>query len=174
MGNKQKQSLIIVHRYRIIEELGKGSMGIVYKVQDTFRSNEFKALKTIRKEMINFDVLSNFKKEFEIMSKLRHPYLVQVYDFGYENSQGFYYLTMEYINGQTLKEYLKQRQKLDEKKILNIIVSLSRTLGFIHSRNILHRDIKLSNILIKGDKIKVTDFGLSDGCVINLMYLDKF
>ncbi|MCD4817537.1 MAG: sigma 54-interacting transcriptional regulator [Candidatus Cloacimonetes bacterium] len=162
MGNKKEQSLIIANRYRIIEELGKGSMGIVYKVQDTFRSNEFKALKTIKKEIINFEVLSYFKKEFEIMNRLRHPNLVQVFDFGYENSQDFYYLTLEYVNGKTLKELLKQEQKTDEKKVLNIIVSLYRTIGFIHSRSILHRDIKPSNILIKGDKIKITDFGLSD------------
>ena len=111
MGNKKQKSLIISNRYRIIEELGKGSMGIVYKVQDTFRSNEIKALKTIRKEVINFDVLSYFKKEFEIMSRLRHPNLVQVYDFGYENPLDFYYLTMEYVNGKTLKELLKQEKK---------------------------------------------------------------
>ncbi|MCD4818809.1 MAG: sigma 54-interacting transcriptional regulator [Candidatus Cloacimonetes bacterium] len=162
MGNKKEQSLIIANRYRIIEELGKGSMGIVYKVQDSFRSNELKALKTIRKEIVNFNVLAYFKKEFEIMSRLRHPNLVQVYDFGFERYQDFYYLTMEYVNGKTLGELLKLEQKLDEKKTLDIIVSLCRTLGFIHSRNILHRDIKPSNILIKGNKIKITDFGLSD------------
>jgi len=176
---------IINKRYRLIEKIGEGGMGNVYLAEDTLIGNRQVALKNIKKELINLTTLKSFKKEFDAMTRLKHPNLAWVYDFGLDKEEDNYYITMEYVNGITLKDLLKQQSKISEEQILNIMIALCRTLEFIHSRKILHRDIKPSNIMLANDRqyivdnwseeslpntqhlkpntyIKVLDFGLAD------------
>ncbi|RLD59269.1 MAG: hypothetical protein DRJ01_11550, partial [Bacteroidetes bacterium] len=162
INKKHIHTILIANRYRIIRELGKGGMGIVYLVEDTLKGNRLEALKTIKKKIINENTIESFKKEFEVMARLRHPNLIQVYDFGFDENEDSYYITMEYVEGISLKDILQQKGTISGKKVFDIIISLCRTLEFIHSRGILHRDIKPGNIMLMKDKIKLMDFGLAD------------
>ncbi len=160
--NKKGSKGLIANRYCIIKEIGKGGMGVVYLVEDILKENRLEALKTIKKEIVNESILESFKKEFEVMTRLRHPNLVRVYDFGFDETGDTYYITMKYVDGISLKDLLKQQKKLSEEETLNIIAALCRTLEFIHTRKILHRDIKPGNVMLIGSDIKVMDFGLAD------------
>lgn len=152
----------ISSRYNIIKTLGEGGMGLVYLAEDKANSNRLTAVKTIRSSFLKKpESLIQFKQEYDIMSKLWHPNLARVYDFGQIDKD--YYLTMEYIRGCELKSIVKEQEKLDLKEALPIMVSLLRAMEFIHSRNIIYSDIKPQNILItENDQVKLIDFGLSD------------
>ncbi len=157
------ENSVINKRYIIQSIVGEGGMGVVYKALDNLKGNAVIALKTIRPEIINNrDVLRVFKKEFEIMTKLKHPNLVDVYLFGYDKENACYYITMEYLSGSSLKSIISKQDKMDSNKSLDIIVELLRGLEFIHSRDIIYRDIKPSNIIICNGRAKFMDFGISD------------
>lgn len=163
---ENKDQKTIKNRYKVLKELGKGGMGTVYLVEDGFNSDSLLALKTINTELlaVNKDaVIKNFKKEFTIVSRLVHPNLVQVYDFGYDPLLSEYFLTMEYLEGETLLTILNNRKELELEEALEIIVQISRALEFIHTKGVIYRDLKLENIVInnKGE-IKLLDFGLAD------------
>ena len=82
--------LIINKRYKIIRKLGEGGMGAVYLVEDILQANQQIALKIIKKEMVNAKLIASFKKEFDVMTRLKHPNLARVYDFGYDKDNGNY------------------------------------------------------------------------------------
>ncbi|MCD4654803.1 tetratricopeptide repeat protein [bacterium] len=157
-----KPQSFISNRYQVVKKLGSGGMGIVYLAKDILRGNRLNALKTIKKEIIDETSLDHFRQEFEVMIHLKHPNLAQVYNFGFDKQRDSYYIIMEYIQGVSLKELLKQKQRIPEDKVIDIIVALCRTLAFIHSRKILHNDIKPGNIMLKDASIKVLDFGLAE------------
>lgn len=149
---------IINNRYRPVKELGQGGMGIVYLVEDTLRDNMLFALKTIKQNILNkFRNTSTeaFKNEYEIMMRLKHPNLTRVYDFGID--KGNYYIVMEYLKGRLLRECRINSNKAG----IEIIVQILRTLEYIHSRNIVYRDINPRNIIIFKNNAKLMDFGLS-------------
>lgn len=150
----------INRRYSLVKPLGEGGMGTVFLAKDMLRNDEAVALKMVKWETINKNVLNRFKYEFTIMTRLRHPHLAKVYDFGYDRQHGHYYLTMEYIEGTALDDYLNLYQPGKDWKI-EVFGILLRALSFIHSRRILHRDIKPQNIIITKDSLKLLDFGLS-------------
>lgn len=150
--------MIINKRYRVEKKLGSGGMGVVYLVHDTYKGNMPFALKTIRHEIIRSSRatgISAFKNEYEIMTRLKHPNLTRVYDFGEDDEN--YFIIMEYLKGPVLSSYAfkNTREKLD------IIVQILRALNYIHSRNIVYRDLKPGNIIIINDMAKLMDFGLS-------------
>jgi len=167
-------------RYVIRQKLGQGGMGSVYLAEDTLQGNQLVALKTIPPHAHTAEIREHFKCEFEVMSKLKHPLLARVYDFGIDQHfvsdrttgvedsiHPIYYITMEYLAGVSLREYLQQ-QRLSIQQILRLMVLLCRAIEFIHSRGILHRDIKPANIMVcrepegQDQTIKLMDFGLSD------------
>jgi len=153
----------INNRYKIIKQLGEGGMGSVLLAEDLANSNRLTAIKTIKPKFLeNPESLAHFKHEYEVMSKLWHPNLAQVYDFG-ELDDGGYYLAMEYINGRELNLVIRQDVKMEFDATLAIIVHLLRAMEFVHSRNIIYCDIKPQNILVTDDnQAKLIDFGLSD------------
>lgn len=152
-------TVIINNRYRIIKELGIGGMGILYSVEDSFKDNMKFALKTIKTAVIkkySRHGIDIFKNEYEIMTRLKHPNLTRVYDFG--EDQNRYFIVMEYLEGQLLADCVSDSIK----EILDIIVQILRALEYIHSRDIIYRDIKPGNIMIRDNLVKLMDFGLSN------------
>lgn len=152
----------IKHRYQILEELGAGAMGVVYLVEDMLHEGEKYALKLIREhQILSESAVHQFKEEFMVMTRLRHPNLMRVYDFGWDGESDQYYLTMDYLPGITLYKWVVGNASLTNKELLGLLVDVARALSFIHSRQILHRDIKPSNIMIVDGQVKVLDFGLA-------------
>ncbi len=153
----------INNRYIIRDLIGKGALGAVYLVSDMYKSCQPAALKTIlNKALRKKGSLARFKHEYEVMTRLKHPNLIEVYNFGYDEVREIYYLTMEYFNGRTLQNIIRNKTLKDLHSLINIFIELLRGIEFIHSRNIICRDIKPSNIMVNGNKVKIMDFGLSD------------
>ncbi len=163
MNSSFEKGTIINNRYIVKDLIGQGGMGYVYLVQDTLKAGSEIALKTIKGSMSDKNEhLDIFKLEFEIMTRLKHPNLVNVYNFGYDDQKDCYYITMEYLKGKTLKSLLMEDNVIDENRAVDIMVNLLRGLEFIHSRNIISRDVKPSNILVSDRSVKLMDFGISD------------
>ncbi|MBW2424309.1 MAG: protein kinase [Deltaproteobacteria bacterium] len=147
-------------RYQIVGELGRGGMGIVYKVQDTVldRLVAFKVLPQAVSE--NPQAVANFMREAQAAAKLNHPNIVTVYDTG--EQQGRYYIAMEYVEGTTLKEILRRRGPISPAGILHVLVQVAEALAYAHDKKVVHRDIKPANVMWARDKkAKLMDFGLA-------------
>jgi len=149
---------VIYNRYRVVRELGQGGMGRVWLVEDTGAGNRRLALKVISPEVDGVKI-EYFKHEFSTMTKLRHPNLIQVYDFG-QTDQGNLYFTMEFVEGKGL---LEASEDLGNGDLYPIIVQICRALEYIHSRGLIHYDVKPSNIMVKsaGIVVKLMDLGLA-------------
>lgn len=148
---------IIQNRYRILREIGRGGMGIVYLVEDTFKDNMHLALKTIKHDITlkkRDHSIDKFKHEYEVMTRLKHPNLTRVYEFGIDKNN--YYIIMEYLNGSLLSD-----KQFNFEQSIDITVQILRALEYIHSRNIVYRDIKPGNIILSGESVKLMDFGLA-------------
>jgi serine/threonine protein kinase/tetratricopeptide (TPR) repeat protein len=159
--------ILINNRYRLLRELGTGSMSTVYLAADLLQGERPVALKMLKREMTTSFTLDNFKSEFDVMTRLKHPNLACVYDFEQTVNGTSHFITMEYVDGTSLKGLAKGIAGLPREKIIDIIIAFSRALDFIHSRDVLHRDIKPSNIMLTGygeshQAVKVIDFGLAD------------
>jgi tetratricopeptide (TPR) repeat protein len=147
-------------RYEIVGKLGRGGMGIVYKAQDTVldRIVAFKVLPDTLKE--NPQALKNFLREAKSAAQLNHPNIVQVYDAGEQDGQ--YYIAMEYVDGNTLKEIVKARGRISAGGILHVLAQVCEGLAYAHDKKIVHRDVKTANTMWTRDrKAKIMDFGLA-------------
>ncbi|MBN1980803.1 MAG: protein kinase, partial [Chitinivibrionales bacterium] len=151
---------IINKRYEILEKIGEGGIGVIYCANDIFNSHKV-ALKVINPSIVSSEVIANFKKEFEIVSRIKHPNLIEVNGFGFDPEQKTYYLTMEHINGESCETLLLRSKTLSFEDTVRILIHVSRGLEFIHSRKIVHRDISPGNILVTSTAIKLTDFGMA-------------
>ncbi len=148
------------NRYQIVGELGRGGMGIVYKVQDTVldRIVAFKVLPRALTE--NPQAITNFMREAQAAAKLNHPNIVTVYDTG--EQQGRFYIAMEYVEGTTLKEILRRRGAISPSGILHVLMQMSEALAYAHEKKVIHRDIKPANAMwTREKKVKLMDFGLA-------------
>ena len=151
---------LLLNRYELLEKIGEGGMGIVYKAK-CHLLNRFVAVKILKVELNNDEeFISRFKREGISVAKLSHPNIVNIHDVGQENHINF--IVMEYINGKTLKQIIKETGKISPEKTLDIALQISKALECAHKNNIIHRDIKPDNILITEDNIiKVMDFGIA-------------
>lgn len=151
---------MIADRYMIVTSLGEGGMADVYLAIDTILNREV-AIKILRGELSSDPVtLLRFQREANAASKLNHPNVVDVYDVG--ESDGKHYIVMEYVRGRTLKQLISQRGALDKKEAVDIMIQLTSAVQHAHENNIIHRDIKPQNVLVKDDgTIKITDFGIA-------------
>lgn len=151
---------VLGDRYEIIEKIGGGGMALVYKAKCRLL-NRFVAIKVLRSEFTeDEEFVKKFRREAQSAASLSHPNIVGIYDVGTENNN--YYIVMEYIKGQTLKELIKSKGTLGIEYSTNIAIQICYALDHAHKNNIVHRDIKSHNILIREDNsVKVTDFGIA-------------
>jgi serine/threonine protein kinase len=152
--------LVLSDKYEILEEIGRGAMASVYKaVQKNL--NRTVALKVVHRNLVhNDELLDRFHREAQVSASLNHPNLVTIYDEGTEKD--IHYMSMEYIDGVDIQTLIKNQGKLGKEKTINIIATVAEALDYTHSKGLIHRDIKSSNILItaKG-RCVLTDFGLA-------------
>jgi serine/threonine protein kinase/Flp pilus assembly protein TadD len=147
-------------RYQIIEELGKGGMGKVYKVHDT-KIKEKIALKLIKPEIAkDKKTLERFSNELKFARKIRHKNICQMFDLG--EDRGTHFITMEYVEGQDLKKLIRQTGQLAIGTTINIAKQVCDGLVEAHTSGVIHRDLKPSNIMIDADgNARIMDFGIA-------------
>lgn len=151
---------ILGGRYEILEEIGKGGMAHVYKAHCRLL-NRTVAVKVLRGDLEGGDeFIERFNTEAQSAAGLTHPNIVSIYDVG--EDKGCHYIVMEYIDGITLKEYIKKKGKIPCREAAYIAEQICAALEAAHEKNIVHRDIKPHNIMITSDnRVKVTDFGIA-------------
>ncbi|MEN1934363.1 Stk1 family PASTA domain-containing Ser/Thr kinase [Paenibacillus sp. 102] len=147
-------------RYKLLKMIGGGGMANVYLAHDDILGRDV-AVKILRLDYANNDeFIKRFHREAQSVTTLSHPNIVNMYDVGEE--EGIYYLVMEYVPGQTLKQYINQRGMLPIGEALDIMEQLTSAMAHAHHFEIVHRDIKPHNILVRDDGVvKVTDFGIA-------------
>ncbi len=153
-----------IGRYRIVSELGRGGMGIVYKAHDP-RIDRVVAIKTIRKDRYTGEesesrALTRFEREAKAAGKLSHPNIVTVYDVAEDGDE--IYIAMEFVEGVSLRAKMEQTPRFTLADTVNILVQICNALGYAHSRGVVHRDVKPDNILCLADgSVKLADFGIA-------------
>jgi hypothetical protein len=164
--NGRTSSTIIDSRYVILEVLGSGGMGAVYRARDLLTERPV-ALKqvTVPTRMLAFnsradnsDLAFALAQEFRALATMRHPHIISVFDFGFDQ-HGQPYFTMEYVDGG--RPILGAGQELSQEAKVDLIIQMLQALVYLHRRGILHRDIKPSNTLVLDGRLKLLDFGLS-------------
>ena len=147
-------------RYQIIEELGRGGMGRVYKVHDT-RIKEKVALKLLKPEIASDrEMIERFSNELKLARKIRHKNICGMFDIG--EAEGAHFITMEYVSGEDLKTMIRMSTGLTIGTVLSIGKQICQGLTEAHSLGVVHRDLKPQNIIIdKGGNAKIMDFGIA-------------
>ena len=147
-------------RYEILSRVGGGGMALVYKAHDVLLNRNV-AVKVLRQQFVHDEeFIRRFHREAQSATSLAHPNIVSIYDVGEEDS--IYYIVMEYVEGQTLKQYIQQQLSLHVEDAINIMKQLTSAISHAHQNHIVHRDIKPHNILIDREgNVKITDFGIA-------------
>ena len=155
----------IAGRYQVVQKLGAGAFGTVYKAKDRILGRMV-AIKTIRLEGLAAagasleELVNRFTREAQVSAQLKHPNIVTIYDIGEAN--GTSYLAMEFIDGVGLDRVIAAAGKLPLERAALLGAQVADGLDFAHRHNVVHRDIKPANIMIEGgDRVKVTDFGIA-------------
>ncbi len=147
-------------RYKILEIIGGGGMANVYLAHDMILDRDV-ALKMLRLDFANDEeFIRRFHREAQSATSLAHSNIVSIYDVGEEDS--IYYIVMEYVDGQTLKQYIQQNSPLQTEDVIEIMKQLTSAISHAHQNHIIHRDIKPHNILLdRQGNVKITDFGIA-------------
>src|SRR5215467_9142320 len=158
MGSRQ------IGNYRVIEYVGSGGFGSVFKAEDTTSPGRIVAIKELHKKHTrNASIKQRFFQEAVAMARLDHPNLPRLYTFGEDN--GCYYLVMEFLSGKLLSDEINKRGSLPPDLATSITCQVLEALGYAHKSGIIHRDLKPDNIMLLEPqselRIKVLDFGIA-------------
>ncbi|QCJ42014.1 Stk1 family PASTA domain-containing Ser/Thr kinase [Bacillus sp. S3] len=147
-------------RYKILDMIGGGGMANVYLAHDMILDRDV-AVKMLRLDFANDEeFIRRFHREAQSATSLAHPNIVNIFDVGEEND--LYYIVMEFVDGQTLKQYIQQNSPLKVEDSIGIMRQLTSAISHAHQNQIIHRDIKPHNILVDHDgNVKITDFGIA-------------
>ena len=150
-------------KYKIVEVIGKGAMGVVYKGYDPVLERHV-ALKAVRKELVDPDlaeqIIARFKNEALAASRLTHPAIVGIYDYG-ENKQ-LAYIAMEFVQGRGLRDFLARQERFGLRDVMTIMSQLLDALDYAHDHGVVHRDVKPANIIMTANgSLKLADFGIA-------------
>jgi serine/threonine protein kinase len=158
---------VLPERYEILGELGRGGMGIVYKARDR-ETGEVLALKILKPEIAaDLQILERFKNELRLAHKITHRNVARLYEF--HRAGDTVYLSMEYVEGESLRALLRRTGKLDVARGMDIARQLAAGLAEAHRHSIAHRDLKPENIMLTaGGEVKVLDFGISRSYAANV------
>ena len=148
-----------INQYKILEKIGSGGQGTVYKALDT-KLNRTAVVKVLPPELTmktaNF---KRFEREAQLCSQLDHPNICTIYDF--HDANGIYYIAMQWVDGKNVRQLVNGRP-LELRSALSIGIQVSDALAYAHSKNIIHRDIKAGNIMVtESGQVKILDFGLA-------------
>ncbi|KAA6456238.1 hypothetical protein DYQ86_25925 [Acidobacteria bacterium AB60] len=160
MANSAKEELKHIGKYAVLEVLGRGGMGVVYRALDNQLGREV-AIKTLTRGVADDpEMLARFYEEGRKTARLKHPHIVTVYDLGEEN--GIPYIVMERVEGSSLEKLLRDDSPLSMMDRLRIIAEMCTALGYAHANNVIHRDVKPANIFVQPDGgAKLLDFGIA-------------
>ncbi len=159
VGNESVKKFAIPG-YEIIERLGKGSMGLVFKAKQT-SVDRIVAVKVLLDSLAqNKEFIKRFQREAKIAAKLQHNNIVNAIDAG--EVEGHHYFVMEYVEGATIKDELDKNKVFDEKVALKIVLAVAEAMKHAHERGLIHRDIKPENVILTKDgQVKLADLGLA-------------
>src|SRR5262245_30917769 len=163
-SNRAWLGKVVDGRYRVLEVIGRGGMGVVYRVEH-MRMGKLAAMKVLHRDLAQDpEVVQRFEREAAAVSKLHHPHTVQVFDFG--NAQGALYLIMEYVRGLDLAHIIRRDGPMPWPRCAPLLAQICGALQEAHELGIVHRDLKPENVLITRttggrDYAKVLDFGLA-------------
>lgn len=149
-----------IDNYRILEKIGEGGMGEVYKGIDVMLEREV-AIKLLKPELSSKDdVVQRFRSEAVALGRLNHSNIAAVYNFGRYHDQ--YYMALEFVNGDTLENIIQQKGCLPWREAIHYAIAILEGLSHAHSFNIVHRDVKPSNIIVTANnELKILDFGIA-------------
>lgn len=155
-----EKEIIVANRYKIIRKLGEGGTAKVYLAYDQIDERNV-SLKILKKENIDDRKVKKFKKEAETLALLDDENIVKIYDVGQEDN--LHYIAAEYIDGMTLKDYIKTCSPIPVEEIVKISQQILHGVKHAHDRGVVHKDLKTQNILLDEYKnVKITDFGIAD------------
>jgi serine/threonine protein kinase len=145
---------------QIIEELGRGGMAVVYRAYQP-SLNRYVAIKILPPQYsLDRQFIERFQREAKAAAGLRHPNIVVIHDVGHQ--EGIYYIVMELLEGQTLKQLIEREGRLSSRRVARIVEQVATALDYAHERGFVHRDVKPSNIFVgKDDHITLADFGIA-------------
>jgi serine/threonine protein kinase/tetratricopeptide (TPR) repeat protein len=158
--DKLQKGTLFAGRYRIIEELGVGGMGRVYKVHDT-ELDALVVLKVLLPEVAaDPETIARFRNELKLSREISHKNVCRMFDLNISN--GSYYITMEYVDGESLKSIIQMTKKLSVATAIRLAKKICQGLGEAHRHGVVHRDLKPGNIMVERDgDAKILDFGLA-------------
>lgn len=158
MENKR----IIDNRFEIIRTLGEGGTAKVYLAFD-HNSEQNIALKVLKSDLVTEQKIRYFNREAQAISMLDNPNVIKIYDWGHDVQNNVHFIAQEYVEGMTIKEYLKLSTNLAVTEVVSLIEKILDGLSHAHQNGVIHKDVKGQNIMIDADKnVKITDFGIAD------------